>query len=545
MSGSHDAALDTLFEESRALHRAGRLAEAEAGYRQLLAAAPAHAKARHLFGTLLHQMGHTAAAIAEIERAIVQQPGTPAMLINLGGAYLGAGRAADAACACREAIQLSPDAAQAHFNLGLALRELDDWKGATDAYETYIRLKPADAAGYGALGDTLKERGHYDAAMVAFEMALTYAPEHTGIHIGMADLFARKGWGQAALVLLERAAEIAPDDPQVRRRAAEQKLRAGDLAGGWPAYDEHRLANTDIPSRPAPLAYWRGEDLSGKSILVWNEQGVGDETLYASILPDVISRAARCAIACSMRMAPIFTRSFPLADVRAWDGVQSPLRGDETFDFQIAIGSLGRYLRTDFADFPRHTGYLKADPDKKAHLRRTYETLAQGRRIVGLAWKSKNRVLGSSKSASLMRFGPILQTPGVMFVNLQYGDVAAEIAEARAAFGADVHEDAAVDPLRDLDGFFAQTAAMDLVIATSNSAAHAAGALDVPTWLLLPEGRGALWYWFLGREDSPWYPSLRLLRAGPATPDESWETAPAVRAGRDLATWAAAPRAES
>ncbi len=528
-----------LLAEGLNLHKAGRLSEAEACYRRLLAADPKFARARALLGTLLHQAGNSALAIDELERAIRDQPGEADMHINLGGVYHAVDRFADAAESCRRAIRLNPDVAAAYLNLGEALRQVGDWKDALQAYQSYLRLRPTDGVGRGALGDTLKELGDYEAAMAAFEEALIYAPEHPGVYIGMSDLMFRKRLPGTALLLLEKAAATAPRDRDVNRRYGEMKFLCGDLAGGWDLFDENRFTLDDrgIVRRPTPPPYWHGEDLTNKHILVWNEQAVGDETLYANSLSDLIARAGNCVLACSERMAPIFARSFPGAEVRAWDGMQLPVRAGDCFDFQIAIGSLGRYLRRDFASFPKHEGYLKADPDKTARLRRKYEEVAGGRRIVGLAWKSAHRVYGLSKSATLAEFGTILEVPGTLFVNLQYGDCAEEIKAAKQKFGVEIHQDPEIDPLADMDGFFAQVAAMDLVISTSNSAAHVAGALNVPTWLLLPHGRGALWYWFLRREDSPWYPSMKIFRATGAVTGQPWEIDAISRAGALLAQW--------
>jgi hypothetical protein len=135
--------------------------------------------------------------------------------------------------------------------------------------------------------------------------------------------------------------------------------------------------------------------------------------------------------------------------------------------------------------------------------------------------------------------GGFLQVPGVMFVNLQYGDCAQELNTARFTLGVDIYDDPNVDSGVDMDMFFAQVAAMDLVISTSNTTVHTAGSQNVPGWVLLPHGKGAIWYWFLRREDSPWYPSLRLIRARTIDPAQAWEVEPANRAGELLRHWLA------
>jgi ADP-heptose:LPS heptosyltransferase len=147
-------------------------------------------------------------------------------------------------------------------------------------------------------------------------------------------------------------------------------------------------------------------------------------------------------------------------------------------------------------------------------LKRRYSAgrAAAGRPLIGISWRRAGGALMSDKSLPLAQWGPLLHVAGATFVNLQYGDTAAEIAAAAAQFGVRIISDPAVDPLVSLDAFAAQVAAMDLVISTSSTTAHMAGALNIPVWTFLPVGLGSLWHWFLERDDSPWYPSMKLFR---------------------------------
>lgn len=180
------------------------------------------------------------------------------------------------------------------------------------------------------------------------------------------------------------------------------------------------------------------------------------------------------------------------------------------------------------------SGFLIADRDATARQRRQLEARAAGRPLVGLSWRSRNAAYGTSKSLALSDLLPLLR-PDIFWVDLQYGDTAAERSMASAA-GAEIWRDADIDPLRDMDAAAAQVAALDLVITISNTTAHLAGALGLPTWLLLPSpGYGLLWYWFVERADSPFYPSVRCFRQGRG---EGW---PAVIAavGAALERWRA------
>lgn len=158
------------------------------------------------------------------------------------------------------------------------------------------------------------------------------------------------------------------------------------------------------------------------------------------------------------------------------------------------------------------SGFLIADPEVSARQQRQLKQRAGGRPLVGLSWRSRNAAYGAPKSLALSDLLPLLRRPGLCWIDLQYGDTAGERAAAAKA-GVEVWRDPEIDPLRDMDAAAAQTAALDLVITTSNTTAHLAGALGVPTWLLLPApGYGLLWYWFLDRSDSPFYPSMRCFR---------------------------------
>jgi len=182
------------------------------------------------------------------------------------------------------------------------------------------------------------------------------------------------------------------------------------------------------------------------------------------------------------------------------------------YDFQAPLGSLGRWLRRSFDCFPRHQGYLKPDPGRVAAYRSRLRERARGASLcVGISWTSANKDFGQDKSTGLADWQGLLRTPGCSFVNLQYGDTAAERAAAEKLAGVRIEHLADLDLYMDLDGLAALCAACDLVITVSNVTVHVAGAVGCPAWLVLPRFNGRLWYWFLDRTDSPWYPSVRIF----------------------------------
>ena len=248
----------------------------------------------------------------------------------------------------------------------------------------------------------------------------------------------------------------------------------------------------------------------GKTVLVWGEQGIGDEIMLAGLLPHLAARAGRLVVEIEHRLLPLFARSFPDIDCYARDPGGPPhprLLGDD-IDGQVPMGSLIQHLGRAPDDLKVAAPYLKPDAGKLAACRARYDALGAGFRI-GISWHSISRYF-AQRNAPLALWGPILRQPGLQIVDLQYGDRRAERAAVAAELGVDIHHDENIDQLSSLDDFATQVAAMDLVISISNTTVHMAGALGVECWTILP--LMADWRWFLDRDDTPWYPTMRLFR---------------------------------
>ena len=208
----------------------------------------------------------------------------------------------------------------------------------------------------------------------------------------------------------------------------------------------------------------------------------------------------------------LFTRSFPHARFFARTGLVDPsqVRNLPPFDVQIAAGSVPRRLRRSLDSFPTHAGYLTPKPRQVDEWRTRFERLGAGL-VVGISWRGgKDAATRRRRSTTVCAMGAAVQNSGIAFVNLQYGDCRADIAEFARDFGVTLHQWDDADPLRDLDGFAAQIAALDLVISVDNATVHMAGALNTPVWTLLPFSCD--WRWFIRGDESPWYPSMRLFR---------------------------------
>jgi hypothetical protein len=242
------------------------------------------------------------------------------------------------------------------------------------------------------------------------------------------------------------------------------------------------------------------------TLLVWAEQGLGDQIISASMLPELLSLAGKVVVETDPRLIPLYARSFPGIE---WIAHEKTLYAGHA-DAQVPVCSLGQYLRPDWEAFPvRPYGYLRADPDRTAGLR---HRLDDGRLVVGLSWNSLNPRYQKSKSVTLQDLAPVLKTANCRFIDLQYGDTSEERRTVELDLDVSVERLPDVDNTNDIDGLAALICACDLVVTVSNTTAHLAGALGKEALVLVPSGRGRMWFWFKDRDDSPWYPRVQLWR---------------------------------
>jgi hypothetical protein len=256
---------------------------------------------------------------------------------------------------------------------------------------------------------------------------------------------------------------------------------------------------------------WQGEDLGAKSIYVYAEQGIGDEILFASCIPDLVRCSARVMLECDPRLMSIFARSFPgiavYSRVQRLSGVQSPRRMGA--DFMVPMGSMPRYFRPHAQSFSTREGYLHADEGRTAAIRTRLASLSSGRLRVGISWRGGTRQTGAAvRSISLEDLLPMLQIPEVSWVSVQYGDVTAEIAALHEHHGICVHE--FPEALRDYEQTAALACALDLVISVQTAIVNLCGALGRPVWVGVP--LNPHWRYGPTAETIPWYASVREIR---------------------------------
>lgn len=529
------AAADPFLRSGFAAHQAGRMDEAMASYRQALATDPDNPDALHLLGVIHGSRKEHEQAIKSIRRALAVKPGDPIYLGNLGIALAGASRTAEAADAYRESLAADPNQPSAAYNLGNALAELGRHADAAAAYRQALAIKADYLSAWLNLGNVLRESGAFEEAQAAYKRVLELSPGHAGALLNLGNLrrelgdpqtaqdmlgqvvekdpFNFRAWNNlgsaqrelgnldGALASYRRCLEIAPDHAEGHLNYSMALLAAGRYEEGWREY-EWRWEGAHEAKRNRrnfPMRQWQGEPLAGRSIILHAEQGLGDALQFARYAPLVARMGARVVLECHPPLKRLF-EMLPGIDRVVPQGEGLPIT-----DFHCPLMSLPRAFGTRVETIPARTPYLWAAPTQVSHWAR--RLAGDPRPRVGLVWAGNPRrndpgahLIDRRRSLTLEALEPILSLGGLNFISLQKGESAAM--DPRLA-----------DWTEDLEDF-ADTAALvrnlDLVISVDTSVAHLAGGLGVPVWTL--SRYDACWRWLADRDDTPWYPTMRLFR---------------------------------
>ena len=371
------------------------------------------------------------------------------------------------------------------------------------------------------LAEAFLRKGDIRRADETYNAVLARAPAYAPALINLAVARDIQGRMDEALDLLKEAARVDPSNANAHAHLALTLLATEQFSEGWAEYIwRFRQTDTSTLHDCFDVPFWEGEPLKDRHLLIWTEQGPGDEILICSMVPNVLTLGARCTIVCTARLAALLKRSFPDVDIIHREHVVASTAKIPSVDFQASLSHLGRYLRPNIDAFPSQNPYLKADLKLADQLRANYQA-GTDCTLIGISWHSANAKAEVEKSTSLNDWVNLLATPHLRFVNLQYGDHSDEIKTVKESTGTEIIFDSSIDPLTDLDRFAAQVMAMDLIISVSNTTVHIAGGLGRPVWTLVPTSVGRIWYWFLERPNSPWYSSMRLFRRNR---ESNWNT---------------------
>ena len=494
-----------------ALEKAGRTEDAAKAFEQAITLEPGLAETHYNLGNALRDLGRSQDAVVSYRRAVELYPGFADALNNLGRVLADMGSNDDAVRSFLGACAITPGDAWIYSNLGNTYRNMGKAEDAIDTHRRAVELDPESVVYRSNLAAALVEIGLTEDGADEFRRALEAAPGDPGLLCGFGNALVDQGRIEDAKAAFAQALEAEPDNPMAHYLLGRALLLDGDFGRGWQEFAwRFKVASLGLRDPDLlPQPPWQGEKVGGKTILVWGEQGVGDEVLFAGQIPELLAQGANVVMECDPRLIPLFERS--LDGVRGIPRTDPPAEETRSpdIDFQVPSGNLGRWLRPDLDTFPAHGGYLRPDERRRQVLRQRYLD-GDDVLLVGIAWSSNNVKFGRHKSMPLSAMQPLTKIPGLRFVDLQYGDTGLERQAFEAATGTPLIHDDDIDQMADLDAFAAQVAALDLVISVSNTTVHIAGAMAVPTWVLL--NAAPLSCWKRDGDASPWYPSVRLFR---------------------------------
>ncbi|MFQ5455541.1 MAG: tetratricopeptide repeat protein [Nitrospirota bacterium] len=554
------------------LHQTGRLQEAEEIYRQILNHNPLHEDAMHLLGVIAYQSGSNDMAAELIGKAILINPSIPNFHNNLGNALKSQGKIDEAIQSFKEAIRLKPDYPEAYLNLGNAFKEKGKLDDAIEYYKKTISIKPDFADGYNNLGNLLKEQGklddaieyykkaisikpdfaeafhnlgnlfekrkNFDEAIEYYKKAISVKPDFARAYNNLGNLLKKQGRVDKAVEYYQKAVELNPDFAEAYYNLANAPEDQGKLDGvveyykkaigvkpgfaeahfnrgialllmgnfeeGWAEY-EWRFRTEEIARQIGyndfGIPRWDGSALNSKTILISSEQGFGDTIQFIRYMPLVKEKGGKVIFESPKEVRQLIEGFHGIDQIVEWPVSKNR---DIKFDTYIPLLSLPGIFRTTVDTIIAEVPYLRANPElvKKWHKEIHCKELK-----VGLVWAGnpvhKN---DHNRSCKLSDFRPIGFIHGIKLFSLQKGTPADQLSESP--------ENMSIVNIGEQLMDFSDTAAviqnLDMVISVDTAIVHLAGALGKPVWTLLPFMPD--WRWMQNREDSPWYPTMRLFR---------------------------------
>lgn len=528
-----------LMQQAFAAYERGAGGEAERLCREAVAADPDCFDAHHLLAVLDARRGRQQEALAGFDRALALRPDYPPLMSNRGNALRALGRLDEALASFDAALARWPEFPQALANRGTTLHELGRPVDALASYDQALALRPDFPEALVGRAETLCELQRFDEALASCERALAVRPGYAGAFVnrgnalmaldrfeealanynqalarqpGLPEALANRGAPLRALGRLgeaqatyERALGLQPENPGWRLDRAAIMLLRGNFSEGWREYEWRRRHPTWVPRHLAGLE-WRGEDLRGKRLLLYAEQGFGDTIQFARFVARLADRDADIALEVQPALYGLLqTLAGPRRIIR--QGESLPVH-----DFHLPLMSLPALLRLEAADIPVEIPYLRAEP---ARVESWARRLPQGEFRIGIAWQGNPKAeFDRRRSIPLAAFEPLGRIPGVRLISLQNHHGMNQLAGLPAGMQVD-------RPGPDFDAgpdSFLDTAAvmthLDLIITCDTVIAHLAGALGRPVWIVIRDWLD--WRWLADRTDTPWYPTARLFRQGPA-----------------------------
>ena len=483
-------------------YRLGRMDEAEAAYRKAADQQPGSSKAWDDLGILLSEREKWEEAAGSFERAAALSPDSVQVINNLGAMYVKLGRLDEAEELFRKVLGLRPDHADACNNLGLARLRRGRLGEAEELFRQAVGMQPGLPKSHNHLGMVLRMQGRLGESIAACRQALALQPDSPEALMNLGNSLRDSGRVAEAISALEEALRLRSDIPGLHLNLGLYLLTVGRLEEGWREY-EWRWRCPEFA--PVARAYtgprWRGEAAPGKVLLLWAEQGFGDTLQFCRYAPLAAKRGLRVVLTAQPGLVRLLKS---LDGVETIVGMGSPV---PDHDFQCPLMSLPGIFGTEVGSIPASVPYLSAEEDEVRAWRERLDDAPPGSLKVGLVWAGRSRLdspelvaTDRRRSISPVMMVSLLDVPGGRYYSLQKEGPAASAGYGLIDFMGECRD-------------FCDTAAfitnLDLVISVDTAVVHLAGALGKPVWVL--NRFDSCWRWLQDREDSPWYPTLRLF----------------------------------
>jgi tetratricopeptide (TPR) repeat protein len=502
--------VDAYFGLAELLSMLGRAQDVVSVYDRLVTAKPGSFEAWFKHAAALEAAARREQALKSYDRAIALKPDLAEAHANAGNILAALGRHEDAVVRFDKAIGARKDFVEVHINLGNSLRLLGRLDEAAATYDAAVTLRPTMAQAHFSRGLAAEDLDRFSEAIESFDRTIALNPD---VRL-QAHALAHRAWAFNALGDFERAfadagrsLRLAPNDDDALFRMSVIELLHGRWNEAWPKYERRLSLLQEWSSFVPPCPRWMGEDLAGRTLLLRGEQGLGDRIQFCSFVPHLACRGLRVAVWTDRALLPLLRTCDGLEDA-----VSDPATLEHVGDMRwLPMASLPLVLNITPDTIPRTACYLKAEPERVQKWR---EHLGTHDFKIGIAWQGNAKMaMDKTRSIPLREFAPLAELPGVRLIALQKGPGVEQVAEVSFKDRLETFADDF-----DADAAFLDTAAvmmhLDLVVTSDTSIAHLAGALGREVFValrMIPD-----WRFLLARDDSPWYPSMRLFRQAEA-----------------------------
>lgn len=528
---------NTHLQRGMDLRRAGRHAAAARCFRRVLALDPADADQTFRFANNLMDLQDVDGGAKFYLRTLRIAPGSGAARNNLGLIDFENEAFESAEEWFRSACASAPGLAEAWRNWTRALLKLERYADASAPCRRGLVMEPDNQAASGDMAALTQTRDWAKRAMVlgpqtsefcnSMAVAAARTPERNGVWswlhrsaianpahpevwFKLSSESSRTSDVEAAIRFGRRATFISDDYASARNNTAFALLSQERFREGWQTFTRRlETAEGRKIERHFAIPQWQGEEIEGRHLLLWGEQGIGDEVQYVTLLKPLLRRGPRVTVIAEPRLRPLIRRSFPGVAVPEAAPANGQREDHFGADMHLAMGDLPHRLDLFCGGEAKPEPWIVPDPARVASLRSDLRARHAGRRLVGISWRSEAPKTGEQRTVLPEHWSGIAHVPGNALISLQYSLREDDLLAFRNA-GIGVSADHGIDILRDLDGLAALIAAMDLVISPANNTVHFAGAAGVPAWVMLTTRPN--WPWGLRRDDSLWYPETKSFR---------------------------------